>query len=70
MVEFGAADRWPSKYCARKWEELHPETFAHIPRAQPPPRLDESTAQSPEGALEQISSPRSNVFDDIRNYKP
>lgn len=24
MLEFGAAERWPAKYCARKWDELHP----------------------------------------------
>ena len=26
MLEFGAQDKWPAKYCERKWEELHPET--------------------------------------------
>ncbi|KAA6415784.1 MAG: hypothetical protein FRX48_00502 [Lasallia pustulata] len=24
MLDFGATERWPAKYCARKWEELHP----------------------------------------------
>jgi hypothetical protein len=24
MLDFGASERWPAKYCARKWEELHP----------------------------------------------
>ncbi|MCJ1293168.1 hypothetical protein MMC34_004721 [Xylographa carneopallida] len=24
MLDFGASERWPSKYCARKWDELHP----------------------------------------------
>ncbi|ERF72179.1 hypothetical protein EPUS_02970 [Endocarpon pusillum Z07020] len=26
MLEFGAQEKWPAKYCERKWEELHPET--------------------------------------------
>ena len=25
MLEFGAQEKWPAKYCERKWEELHPE---------------------------------------------
>ncbi|KAL8731863.1 MAG: hypothetical protein Q9166_003147 [cf. Caloplaca sp. 2 TL-2023] len=25
MLDFGASERWPAKYCARKWEEIHPE---------------------------------------------
>lgn len=24
MLDFGASERWPAKYCARKWEEMHP----------------------------------------------
>jgi hypothetical protein len=24
MLDFGASERWPAKYCARKWEEIHP----------------------------------------------
>lgn len=24
MLDFGASERWPPKYCARKWEEMHP----------------------------------------------
>lgn len=24
MLEYGSSERWPAKYCARKWEELHP----------------------------------------------
>ncbi|KAL9637819.1 MAG: hypothetical protein Q9164_001962 [Protoblastenia rupestris] len=24
MLDFGASERWPAKYCARKWDELHP----------------------------------------------
>jgi hypothetical protein len=28
MLEFGAQEKWPAKYCERKWEELHPETAA------------------------------------------
>ncbi|KAI9838883.1 MAG: hypothetical protein M1819_004091 [Sarea resinae] len=23
MLDFGAVEKWPAKYCARKWEELH-----------------------------------------------
>jgi hypothetical protein len=26
MLEVGAQEKWPAKYCERKWEELHPET--------------------------------------------
>lgn len=26
MLEFGAQEKWPAKYCERKWEELHPDT--------------------------------------------
>lgn len=26
MLELGAQEKWPAKYCERKWEELHPET--------------------------------------------
>src|SRR5213080_3647566 len=26
MLEFGGQEKWPAKYCERKWEELHPET--------------------------------------------
>ncbi|MCJ1309386.1 hypothetical protein MMC25_003045 [Agyrium rufum] len=25
MLDFGATERWPTKYCARKWEDLHPD---------------------------------------------
>jgi hypothetical protein len=25
MLDFGVQDRWPSRYCERKWEQLHPE---------------------------------------------
>ena len=25
MLEFGAQEKWPPKFCERKWEELHPE---------------------------------------------
>ncbi|KAI4279516.1 MAG: hypothetical protein LQ337_000217 [Flavoplaca oasis] len=24
MLDFGASERWPAKYCARKWDEIHP----------------------------------------------
>ncbi|KAI9712992.1 MAG: hypothetical protein M1812_006740 [Candelaria pacifica] len=24
MLDFGAVEKWPAKYCVRKWEELHP----------------------------------------------
>ncbi|MCJ1271484.1 hypothetical protein MMC22_011385 [Lobaria immixta] len=24
MLDFGASERWPAKYCERKWEEIHP----------------------------------------------
>ena len=24
MLDFGASERWPAKYCARKWHEMHP----------------------------------------------
>ena len=27
MLEFGAQEKWPAKYCERKWEELHPESL-------------------------------------------
>jgi hypothetical protein len=26
MLEVGAQEKWPAKYCERKWEDLHPET--------------------------------------------
>ena len=25
MLDLGVQDRWPSRYCERKWEQLHPE---------------------------------------------
>ena len=65
MLEFGAAERWPAKHCARKWEELHPDCFAQIPRAQPAPHLDESNVSSPE-----LLGGKSPPFDDLGPYSP
>ncbi|KAI9816695.1 MAG: hypothetical protein M1832_004983 [Thelocarpon impressellum] len=28
MLDFGCGEKWPAKYCIRKWEELHPERDA------------------------------------------
>lgn len=28
MLEFGAQEKWPAKFCERKWEELHPDPTA------------------------------------------
>ena len=25
MLDYGCGEKWPAKYCLRKWEELHPE---------------------------------------------
>jgi hypothetical protein len=25
MLDFGCGEKWPAKYCIRKWEELHPD---------------------------------------------
>lgn len=25
MLDFGVQDRWPARYCERKWEQLHPD---------------------------------------------
>ena len=65
MLDFGATERWPAKYCARKWEELHPDCFAQIPRAAPPPHINESNVGSPELLGEE--SPR---FDALKPYTP
>ncbi len=66
MLDFGAAERWPAKYCARKWEDLHPDCFAHIPRAQPPPRVDDSVVGSPSELL----GPESPRFETLRPFTP
>ena len=29
MLEFGSTERWPAKYSARKWEELHPGRISY-----------------------------------------
>ena len=29
MLEYGSSERWPAKYCARKWEELHPGAISY-----------------------------------------
>lgn len=65
MLDFGSTERWPAKYCARKWEELHPDCFASIPRAQPAPTAEESVVGSPE--LLGDESPR---FESLRPYTP
>lgn len=26
MLDFGVTERWPAKYCLRKWDELHPNS--------------------------------------------
>ena len=25
MLDFGCSEKWPAKYCIRKWEDLHPD---------------------------------------------
>ena len=25
MLDFGCGEKWPAKYCIRKWEELYPD---------------------------------------------
>ncbi|KAL9115683.1 MAG: hypothetical protein Q9227_000051 [Pyrenula ochraceoflavens] len=35
MLDFGAAEKWPSKYCERKWEELHPGSLVGIDTVMP-----------------------------------
>lgn len=39
MLDFGASERWPAKYCARKWEEMHPgrAPFQHHTNLMPDP---------------------------------
>lgn len=27
MLDFSCRDRWPAKYCQRKWQELHPDAL-------------------------------------------
>ncbi|KAI9880829.1 MAG: hypothetical protein M1830_000265 [Pleopsidium flavum] len=68
--EYGSAERWPAKYCSRKWEELHPDCFAQIPRAQPLRGVDESTHDSPELVEAQSPGPSLKIFDDLRQYTP
>ncbi len=36
MIDFGALDRWPAKYCEKKWRELHPETSTSSNLPVPP----------------------------------
>lgn len=36
MLELGAQEKWPAKYCERKWEELHPDTAAANPNVPTP----------------------------------
>ncbi|KAI9801866.1 MAG: hypothetical protein M1833_002180 [Piccolia ochrophora] len=33
MLDFGCGEKWPVKYCVRKWEELHPGV--DVPKDQP-----------------------------------
>lgn len=35
MLDFGAAEKWPAKYCERKWEELHPGSLVGIDTVMP-----------------------------------
>ncbi|KAI9849398.1 MAG: hypothetical protein M1838_000171 [Thelocarpon superellum] len=33
MLDFGCSEKWPAKYCIRKWEELHPDADMSKERA-------------------------------------
>ena len=54
MLELGAQEKWPSKYCERKWEELHPGSTGMSTNLGPPtvsstPQLSSMCAISQEG---------------------
>jgi hypothetical protein len=55
MLEFGVDEKWPAKYCMRKWDELHPE--ADLVRD----RGDQLHVYS-------FSEPSSPEFDVLRSY--
>ncbi|KAL9125954.1 MAG: hypothetical protein Q9217_004914 [Psora testacea] len=62
MLDFGASERWPAKYCARKWEELHPgrgpySTHSNFLRDP----WDNAVTASPVGSSIGAHSPRATL---------
>ncbi len=43
MLDFGVTERWPAKYCLRKWDELHPNSASAL-RAPYPVSYENSPA--------------------------
>ena len=61
MLDFGASERWPAKYCARKWDELHPGRGPQSAQSQY--LRDPWEAVSPvESAISLHHSPRQNTL--------
>ncbi|MCJ1484080.1 hypothetical protein MMC06_004248 [Schaereria dolodes] len=66
MLDFGASERWPAKYCARKWEELHP---GRVPFQSNPSFLQDPWASehcSPEESLNPSPMMTNRQFGDHR----
>ncbi|KAI9786018.1 MAG: hypothetical protein M1816_008170 [Peltula sp. TS41687] len=48
MLDFSCRDKWPAKYCHRKWQELHPDSEAYKETATPARIWDESERGTPD----------------------
>ena len=57
MLDFGASERWPAKYCARKWEEIHPERVPFQSQPSLFPELWDTRHGSPVESLGQSPRP-------------
>lgn len=63
MLDFGASERWPAKYCARKWEEIHPGRGPYSALSNNFLRDPWDTASPVESAMSQHHSPRMERLD-------
>ena len=59
MMETMCVEKWPAKYCARKWEELNPGVDVSREAMASPARVaEESDVGSPEVRPSRIGTPR------------
>lgn len=69
MIEFGASEKFSPRACARKWQEIYPESEFVQPRSQAPSSsFLQSVSPQPITSMQQSIHPTSSVYANAPGY--